>query len=112
MLQRISKSVLQQKAEMGKHPTKLKSQKQTARAVKQKLTVLIGFLIAILLILLLGIGEGSWPKWVIMHRSQIEGILVLAVVVLILSSPIIMEATVNTRTLSGPGKNPKGPRLD
>jgi hypothetical protein len=98
--------------EMGNHRSKHQHQKEIARAVKQRLTILIGFLLAIFLVLLLGIGEGSWPRWVIMHRSQIEGILVLAMVVLILSSPIIMEATVNTRTLSGPGKNPKGPRLE
>ena len=97
---------------MGKHRLKHQRQEQIARAVKLRLTILIGILIAILLTLLLGIREGSWPLWVIVHRSQIEGVLVLAAVVLILSSPIIMEATVNTRTLSGPGKNPKGPRLE
>ena len=97
---------------MGNHRSKHQSQKQIARTLKQRLIIVIVFLLAILLILLFGIGEGRWPMWVIMHRTQIEGIIVLAVVVLMLSSPIIMEATVNTRTLSGPGKNPKGPRLE
>jgi len=97
---------------MGNHRSKHQSQKQIVRAVKRRLIIVIVFLLAALLILLLGVGEGSWPRWVTVHRSQIEGVLVLAVVVLILSSPIIMEATVNTRTLSGPGKNPKGPRLE
>ncbi|HEY9529337.1 MAG TPA: hypothetical protein VIR02_19760 [Anaerolineales bacterium] len=97
---------------MGNHRLKHQRQEQIARAVKLRLTILIGVLIAILLTLLLGIGEGSWPMWVLVHRSQIAGVLVLAVVVLILASPIIMEATINTRTLSGPGKNPKGPRLE
>jgi hypothetical protein len=97
---------------MGNHRSKHQRQKEIARAVKQRLTILIGFLLAILLVLLLGIGEGLWPTWVTGHRTQIEGIILMAVVVVILLSPIMVEATTNTRTLSGPGKNPKGPRLE
>jgi len=97
---------------MGKRLTKHQSPKQIARVVKQRLAILTGFLLTILLILLLGIGEGRWPVWLIGHRTQVEGIILLALVVLILSSPIMVEATINTRTLSGPGKNPKGPRLE
>jgi hypothetical protein len=58
------------------------------------------------------IGRDLWPIWLIAHRKQIVGILLLAVIFLILLSPILVEATSNTRTLSGPGKNPKGPRLE
>jgi anaerobic C4-dicarboxylate transporter len=101
-----------EKGKMGKRAAKLQSQKQIARAVKQRVVSLIAFLTAILLILILGIGESRWPAWVTGHRTQAEGIIVLAAIVLILLSPIMMEAASNTRTLSGPGKNPKGPRLE
>ena len=87
-------------------------EKQMARTVKQRLVLLIGFLIAFLLGLIFRVGEVWWPAWMSGHRTQIEGIIVLAVICLILLSPIMVEATSNTRTLSGPGKNPKGPRLE
>lgn len=106
------KSWIPQEAEMGKRAAKLQSQKQIARTVKQRLTVLVGCLIASLLILILGIGETWWPSWVTGHRTQVEGIIVFALVVVILLSPLIVEASSNTRTLSGPGKNPEGPRLE
>lgn len=70
------------------------------------------FLIAILLVLLFQVGEVWWPIWMIGHRTQIEGIFVLAIVLLMLVSPVIVEANSNPRVLSGPGKNPEGPRLD
>jgi len=87
-------------------------QKQIARTVKQRLLLLIGFLIAFLLVLIFKVGEVWWPAWMSGHRTQIEGIIVLAVLCLILLFPIMVEASSNTRTLSGPGKNPKGPRLE
>jgi len=80
--------------------------------VKRRLALLIGFLIAILLVLMLRLGEVWWPVWMIAHRTQTEGIVALAVILLILFSPILVEANSNPRVLSGPGKNPEGPRLD
>jgi hypothetical protein len=80
--------------------------------VKQRLAVLIGFLIVILLVLLLRLGEGWWPAWLIAYRTQTEAAVALAVILLILLSPVLVEASSNPRVLSGPGKNPEGPRLD
>jgi hypothetical protein len=80
--------------------------------MKRRLAVLIGFLIAILLGLLFRVGEVWWPVWMIAYRTQTAGIFALAVILLILLSPILVEANSNPRVLSGPGKNPEGPRLD
>jgi hypothetical protein len=49
--------------------------------------------------------------WMIAHRTQIIGILLLILFIMILVSPVLIEANSNPRTLSGPGKNPKGPNL-
>ena len=83
-----------------------KDRKQAARAVKQRLVVSIAFLIGILLAMIFGIGELWWPLWLVQHRTQVEGMIVLVLIVLILLAPIMTEASGNTRTLSGPGKNP------
>ena len=93
-------------------PTDSETRKQIARTVKRRLALLIGFLIAILLGLLFRVGEVWWPAWIIAHRTQTEGIFVLAVILLLLLSPILVEANSNPRVLSGPGKNPEGPRLE
>ncbi len=95
-----------------RHPKDAERRKQIARTVKRRLALLIASLIAILLALLLKVGEGWWPRWMIWHRVQIEGIIALAVILLILLSPLIVETSSNPRTLSGPGKNPEGPRLE
>ena len=88
------------------------SRKQIARAVKQRLAVLITFLIATLLALILRAGEALWPVWLVAHRTQVEAIILLAIIVVLLVSPLIIEANSNPRALSGPGKNPEGPRLE
>jgi hypothetical protein len=75
--------------------------------MKRRLTWLLAFLVIILLALMRGVGEIWWPRWMIDHQNQIEGILGLAVICLLLTSPIIIEADSNPRALSGPGKNPK-----
>ena len=85
---------------------KREGKKQTGRAVKRGLILSIVVLITILLAMILGAGEAWWPVWIIQHRAQVEGIIVLCTIVLILLSPLIVEASSNTRTLSGPGKNP------
>ena len=86
--------------------------KQIARAVTNRLTALIGFLIFILLTFIFRIGQSWWPSWLLEYRMQIIGLIGLVELFLIFLSPVIVEATSNTRTLSGPGKNPKGPRLE
>ncbi len=88
------------------------SRNQIAQTVKQRLVLLISFLLAILLGMIFRVGEALWPLWMVEYRLRIVAILLLAVIFLILLSPIIVEANSNTRTLSGPGKNPKGPRLE
>lgn len=88
------------------------SRQQIARAAKKRLTLLIAVLTAILLALIFKVGQGWWPAWMILHRGQIEGMILLAIVLLILLSPIIVEASSNPRALSGPGKYPGGPRVD
>ncbi|HLO33108.1 MAG TPA: hypothetical protein VK249_28435 [Anaerolineales bacterium] len=88
------------------------ARKQIAQTVKRRLSVLIAFLIATLLALMFKVGEAVWPAWMIEHLTQIKGIILLAVIFLILLSPVIIETSSNPRALSGPGKNPEGPRLD
>ena len=89
----------------------LEDRKQTAQTVKQRLVILISSLSAILLVMIFRVGEALWPLWMVEHRLRIVAILLLGIICLILLSPIMIEASSNTRTLSGPGKNPKGPNL-
>ncbi len=95
-----------------RHLKNREGRKQIARAVKRRLTFLIAFLIALLLLLMFRVGAAVWPAWMVAYRTQIAGILALAVILLILLSPIIAEVSSSPRGLSGPGKNPEGPRLD
>lgn len=88
------------------------ARKQIAQMVKRRLTLLIAFLVVILFALLFRVGDTWWPRWMTEHRTSLEGIILLAVICLILASPLIIEADSNPRALSGPGKNPKGPRLE
>lgn len=91
---------------------KLDDRKQIAQTVKQRLALFIASLIAIIFILLFWVGKVLWPVWLTEYRSSIIGFILFIVIFLILLSPIIIEATSNPRALSGPGKNPKGPRLE
>jgi hypothetical protein len=95
-----------------RHPKDTEMRKQIARRVKRRLAALIVFLVALLLLLILGLGQEQWPGWLISYRAQVEGILSLAIILLILVSPLVIESSSNPRALSGPGKNPEGPRLD
>ncbi len=95
-----------------KHPKDHQARKEIARATKRKLTFVIALLAAIFLALMFNIGAAAWPAWLVASRTQIEGIIALAVILLIVLSPLIAEVGSNPRNLSGPGKNPEGPRLD
>jgi hypothetical protein len=86
--------------------------KQIAESMRKRLIVVISILLAILLVLLFRVGGDYWPTWLINSRKLLATILSFVVIFLILLSPIIIEATSNPRVLSGPGKNPKGPRID
>ena len=90
----------------------LEDREKIAELVKRRLVVLISFLIAILLVMIFRVGEALWPLWLVEHQSRVVAILLLVIICSILLSPIMIEATSNTRTLSGPGKNPKGPNLE
>ena len=95
-----------------KHHNEREGKRRIARAIKQRLVLLISFLTAILLVLILRVGEAWWPGWIVDHQRQTIGIMLLAIICVIALSPIIIEADSNPRALSGPGKNPKGPRLE
>ena len=92
---------------MRRRHNKRGDKKQIARATKRWLAVLIGFLIAIILALIFRVGQVLWPVWVIEYRTQIIGFITLALLVVVVSSPLIVEANSNPRHLSGPGKNPE-----
>ena len=81
--------------------------KKVAQTTRRRLIVLISFLGAVLLILIFKVGEVYWFVWLIEYRKQAIGIVALLTTVITLSSPIIIEANSNTRTLQGPGKDPK-----
>lgn len=81
-----------------------KIRKQIAETVKRRLTILLGFLIAILLGVILKIGELWSPGWILGHRTQIAGILLLAIISWILLSPIMIEASSNPDLSPGPAK--------
>lgn len=90
----------------------LDDREKIAKTVTKRLVILIAFLITILLVVIFRIGKVFWSAWMTAHQPQIVGFLALTVIVLILLSPVMVEASSNTKTLSGPGKNPKGPRLE
>lgn len=97
---------------MPRRSNKQANKKQIAHTVKRGLILLIACLIVLLLALIFNAGRDLWSMWMIVHRKQIVGILLLAVVLLILLSPILVEATGSTRTLSGPGRSPYSNRQD
>jgi hypothetical protein len=80
--------------------------KKIAQTTRRRLIVLISFLGAVLLILIFKVGEVYWSVWLIEHRRQAIGIVALVTTIITLSSPVIIEANSNTRTLKGPGKVP------
>ena len=80
--------------------------------MKQRLVFVIAILSIILLVLIFRVGEVLWLGWMIAYRKQIIGLILFIILFLFFLSPIIIEADSNPRALSGPGKNPKGPRLE
>jgi hypothetical protein len=75
--------------------------KQIAQRTKRVLFLLSTFLIAICLVLLLKIGVSVWPAWLMAHRTQVIGILLLGIIITIVSLPVIIEVNTNPRPLSG-----------
>ncbi len=93
------------------HPKQSERIEQIARRVKLWLIVLIAFLVIVLLALQLGAGQADSSGWLARHHAQVQAAIVLVVVILIVTSPLLIEALSNMRALSGPGKNPEGPNL-
>jgi hypothetical protein len=83
-----------------------KGENQTAQTLKQRLIFLISFLSVGSTVLILRVGEALWPAWMVDYRSRIIGILLLALVLVILLSPLIIESSRRPRDFPGPGKNP------
>jgi pilus assembly protein TadC len=83
-----------------------KGMNKTVRILKQRFISLIAFLTVSVTILMVRAGENWWPVWVVDYRSRIIGILLLMLVVVILSSPLIIESAQRPREFPGPGKNP------
>ena len=83
-----------------------KSLKETVKTLKQRLAFLISFLSISVTVLIFRIGEKWWPVWMIDYRSRTVGILLLALVIIILLSPLIIESSKRPRVFPGPGKNP------
>ncbi|RIK31951.1 MAG: hypothetical protein DCC56_07170 [Anaerolineae bacterium] len=76
------------------------------QVLKQRLIFLISFLSVCVTILIFRVGESWWLFWMVKYRSRIIGILLLALVVVIISAPLIIESSKRPRNFPGPGKNP------
>lgn len=72
------------------------------------IAIVVLVLIVGLLLFVFRIGETMYPTWMIEYRNPIIGILLSIIIVVILSSPLIVEANSNPRPLTGPGKRPSG----
>ena len=79
---------------------------KTAQIVEQRLIVLISLLSVSVTILIFRVGESWWPLWMVDYRSRILGILLLALVIVVVSSPVIIESSQRPRDFPGHGKNP------
>ena len=79
---------------------------KNTQILKQRLIFLISFLSVTVTALIFRIGDNWWPVWVVDYRSRILGILLLALVVVIVSSPLLIESSQRPRYFPGPGKNP------
>ncbi len=81
---------------------------QIAQKTRRAIVLLVSFLLVPCLILIFKIGEAFYSSWIVEYRTQIIGFLLLAIIVAILSSPLIIEVNSNSRPLSGPGDRPSG----
>ena len=104
-------------SERGKVPNtrrrrkKREGGKRFGLALGEKLTLLIIFLSAIVLILIFRIADVLLQVWIVEHHIQIAAAISLIVFFLIFLFPVAIEVDESPRPLSGPGKNPKGPNL-
>ena len=77
-----------------------------ARKTKRIILMILTLLSVPCFVLLLKIGETAYPSWIIENRTQIIGILILGIVVILLLSPLMVEVNSNSRPFSGSNKNP------
>ncbi|HCR72045.1 MAG TPA: hypothetical protein DIW23_11420 [Anaerolineae bacterium] len=70
------------------------------------IAILVLVLIISLLVFVFRIGESMYPVWMVEYRNPIIGILLTIIFIIIIASPLIVEANSNPRRLSGPGKRP------
>jgi hypothetical protein len=75
--------------------------KRPRNLLKPILALWMIFLVALAAILTLRIGETRWSIWLIEHRMQLIGFLVLAIIISGISIPIIAEVEKDPRPLSG-----------
>lgn len=79
---------------------------KNAQILKQRLIFLISFLSVSVITLIFRVGGNWWPVWLVDYRSRIIGILLLVLIVVIVSSPLLIESSQRPRDFPGPGKNP------
>ena len=83
-----------------------KDMEKNAQILKQRLIFLISFLSVSVITLIFRVGGNWWPVWLVDYRSRIIGILLLVLIVVIVSSPLLIESSQRPRDFPGPGKNP------
>jgi len=70
-----------------------------AQEIRGGLALALAFLGAALLVLGFGIGRSFWPAWMVEYHTALTGMAVGAFAFLTLMSPLVVEASVNPRTL-------------
>jgi len=86
-----------------------KRRAQLRRALWFRSLLLLGVLIALLIILSLPFVQEHWlPIWITSNWSRIVAGAIMVLVGMGISFPVVIEANVNTRVLSGPGRTPPG----
>ena len=89
-------------ARKRKHHKKSKmKRKQPRKVIKPILSLLMIIFIAVAAILTFRIGEALWSTWLVEHRTQMIGFLFFAIIISVLSIPIIAEVEKGPRPLSG-----------
>lgn len=100
--------------ESKKQQRDISQQRNQRRKRILKIVLLLVALLAVLLILfsLTDIQRALFPYWLIDLWPQIVAALVVVMIASVIVLPIVIEANLNPRTLSGPGKTPLGAGVD
>jgi hypothetical protein len=72
------------------------------RIVEPVLLVVIVSLFIVAVVLMFSVGRVFWPVWLIEYRGPILGVTLFALLCFMLWSPVMIEATENTKTLRPP----------